>query len=98
MTVMDNVLSFFISNAHADSIGMHPSTSGANNFFLPMMLVVFVLFLYFTVWGPQNKRTKEHKNLLNSLAKGDEVVTIGGVIGTITKLSENHVVLALKAH
>ncbi len=37
---------------------------------------------------PQQKRTKEHKNLMNSIAKGDEVLTNGGLVGRVTKVAE----------
>lgn len=45
---------------------------------LILMLVVFGLIFYFMILRPQQKRTKEHKNLMSSIAKGDEVLTNGG--------------------
>ena len=55
----------------------------------------FVLLFYFLLWRPQSKRAKEHKNLLAGLSKGDEVVTNGGVIGRISKLTDDFVVLEI---
>jgi preprotein translocase subunit YajC len=53
---------------------------------LILMLVVFGLIFYFMILRPQQKRTKEHKNLMNSIAKGDEVLTNGGLVGRVTKV------------
>ncbi|WP_416361429.1 preprotein translocase subunit YajC [Marinobacter sp.] len=53
----------------------------------------FILIFYFLIWRPQSKRAKEHKNLMSSLNKGDEVVTSGGMVGRITKVSDDFIVL-----
>jgi len=53
----------------------------------------FVLIFYFLLWRPQSKRAKEHKALLGSLEKGSEVVTSGGIVGKITKVNDEFVVL-----
>jgi preprotein translocase subunit YajC len=89
---MISLLDFFITPAQA-AAGAAPS--GVANLSLPLMLIVFVGFIYFTVWRPQNKRSQEQKDLLNSLTKGDEVVTIGGLVGKISKISQTYIVLAL---
>jgi preprotein translocase subunit YajC len=57
--------------------------------FLPIILM-FVL-LYFLMIRPQMKRAKEQKAMVEALQKGDEVVTAGGIVGKITKLSEQYV-------
>ncbi|MCH2157832.1 MULTISPECIES: preprotein translocase subunit YajC [unclassified Oleiphilus] len=51
----------------------------------------FILIFYFLMWRPQSKRAKEHKNLVASLNKGDEIVTNGGIAGKITKVSDDFV-------
>ena len=51
--------------------------------------------LYFIMIRPQMKRTKEHKLMVAALAKGDEVVTAGGMLGRITKLGDDFVTLEL---
>ena len=64
--------------------------AGAGGIFgalLPFLLI-FVVF-YFLLIRPQQKRAKDHKNLLKELKKGDEVVTNGGVIGKITAVDES---------
>ena len=53
----------------------------------------FVLIFYFLLWRPQSKRAKEHKSLLASIEKGTEVVTSGGILGRVTKVSDEFVVL-----
>ncbi|MNF14226.1 preprotein translocase subunit YajC [compost metagenome] len=45
------------------------------------------------IWRPQAKRAKEHKSLLGSLQKGDEVVTSGGIAGKVTKVTDDFVVI-----
>ncbi|MDO8346625.1 MAG: preprotein translocase subunit YajC [Rugosibacter sp.] len=56
------------------------------------MLPIFVVFL--VMWAlvirPQMKKTKDHQKLVNELAKGDEIVTQGGVAGRISKIGENY--------
>ena len=51
---------------------------------------MFVL-LYFLMIRPQMKRAKEHKQMIEALQKGDEVVTAGGVLGRITKIGDAYV-------
>ena len=56
---------------------------------LPIILMFVIL--YFLMIRPQMKRQKEHRNLIAALAKGDEVVTAGGLLGKVTKLGEGYV-------
>ncbi len=58
---------------------------------LPIVLM-FVL-LYFMMIRPQMKRAKEHKSMTEALQKGDEVVTTGGLLGKITKVSDAYITL-----
>ena len=60
-----------------------------NFLFLGLMVVVFFFFII----RPQQKRAKEHKELLTNLSKGDKVVTSGGIFGTIVGLKETVAVL-----
>jgi preprotein translocase subunit YajC len=53
-----------------------------------IMLAVFGAVFYFMIYRPQAKRMKEHKGLMSSLAKGDEVLTQGGIVGKIVKVSD----------
>ena len=53
------------------------------------MLAIFGLVFYFLIYRPQAKRVKEHKSLMSSMAKGDEVLTQGGLVGKIVKISDD---------
>tara|TARA_B100001063_G_C16689292_1_gene516130 strand:+ start:377 stop:748 length:372 start_codon:yes stop_codon:yes gene_type:complete len=55
----------------------------------------FILIFYFLMWRPQSKRAKEHKNLVTSLSKGDEVITNGGIAGKITKVTEDFIAIEI---
>ena len=57
-----------------------------------MFGAIFILF-YFLLIRPQQKRQKQHREMVGSLAKGDEVVTVGGTLGKITGLSDNFVTI-----
>lgn len=59
---------------------------------LPMILA-FIAIMYFLMIRPQQKREKERREMLNSLAKGDKVITTGGIYGTVVDLSEDKVTL-----
>ncbi|MHC8565338.1 preprotein translocase subunit YajC [Haemophilus influenzae] len=61
------------------------------------IFVIFGLIFYFMIYRPQAKRNKEHKKLMSELAKGIEVLTAGGLIGKITKVTEgsDSIVIAL---
>ncbi|MEE9493082.1 MAG: preprotein translocase subunit YajC [Gammaproteobacteria bacterium] len=81
-------MSFFISDAMAAGA---PSGDPGLLSFLPMILI-FVVF-YFLLIRPQSKRAKEQKQMISALAKGDEVVTNGGLLGRIVNVGENFVEL-----
>ncbi|CAK8163184.1 preprotein translocase subunit YajC [Candidatus Xenohaliotis californiensis] len=53
------------------------------------LLVIMAIF-YFLVLNPQQKRSKEHKQMLNTLKNGDKIITNGGIIGTITSIEETN--------
>ena len=55
--------------------------------FIPLILI-FVIFYFFLI-RPQQKRVKEHKAMVQSLKRGDEVITSGGIIGTVEKVMED---------
>jgi preprotein translocase subunit YajC len=81
-------MSFFISDAMAAAPQgqADPLTS-----FLPLILI-FVVF-YFLLIRPQSKKAKEHKQMVEALAKGDEVVTNGGLLGRIARVGDNFIEL-----
>lgn len=82
-------MSFFISDAFAEGAAAAGGAQqdGGLLGLLPLILI-FVLF-YFMLIRPQAKRAKEHKNMVEALAKGDEVVTNGGLLGRISEVGES---------
>ncbi|MFT7721356.1 MAG: preprotein translocase subunit YajC [Roseateles sp.] len=79
----------FISNAYAQAA---PAAASPESGLLGMLpLVLMFVVLYFVMIRPQMKRQKEHKAMLEALAKGDEVVTAGGVVGKVSKLGDSFV-------
>ncbi len=83
----------FISEAFAQAApaatGAADSTMGTLTGMLPIVLMFVVL--YFVMIRPQMKRQKEHKAMIDALAKGDEVVVAGGVLGKVSKMGETFV-------
>jgi preprotein translocase subunit YajC len=78
----------FISNAYAQAASPAGAASGLMSF-LPIILMFVVL--YFLMIRPQMKRQKEQKSMIDALSKGDEIVTAGGVVGKVTKVSDGYV-------
>ncbi|CAC9590844.1 Protein translocase subunit YajC [uncultured Gammaproteobacteria bacterium] len=86
-----NILDLVISPAFAEgSTGSAGDPLGG----LPFLIIMFVL-MYFLLIRPQQKRAKEHKTLLAAMKKGDEVVTNGGIIGTVTSVEDSFATLEI---
>ncbi len=85
-----------ISLAHAQTAGAAADPTGGFMQLLPMILMFVVL--WFLMIRPQMKKAKEHKALLAGLAKGDEVVTQGGIVGKVTKVGEEYVTVEIAAN
>jgi preprotein translocase subunit YajC len=83
---MISISQLFISNAYAEGAAAAPQDGGLMQF-LP--LVALLAVFYFLILRPQQKRAKEHKALMEALQKGDEVATIGGILGKVTKVSDD---------
>lgn len=87
-------MSFFISEAMAEGAPAPAAPPEVGFLGSPLvMLVIMMVFFYFFIIRPQSKRNKEHKELMNGLSKGDEVALASGMLGTITKVSEEYVVV-----
>lgn len=92
--MMEQVFDFFVAHAYAQTSGSLPAPQGGGLSFV-LMFVVFFLFIYFAIWRPQNKRAKEQQSMLDALTKGDEVITAGGLLGRITKMTGPYMVLSI---
>ena len=76
---------FLISDAMAESAPAAPG--GGYEMFI--MIGIFFAIMYFMIIRPQQKKQKDHRKLISSLSKGDEVVTTGGIMGKILKVGDN---------
>lgn len=76
----------FISNAYAETAA---APQGSFMDFLPLIALIAVF--YFLVLRPQSKRAKEHKAMVAALQRGDEIITLGGEVGTVSKVFEEYV-------
>ena len=76
----------FISEAMAQSAG------GGSGFLIQIapLVLIFAVF-YFLLIRPQQKKMKEHRSMVESLSKGDKVVTAGGLLGTISKIEDDRI-------
>src|SRR5262249_16837678 len=85
------VSAVFISSAFAQG-----APQAAPGFDMTMLMIIgmFVL-MYFFMIRPQTKRAKEHREMLDALQKGDEVITAGGVAGRVTKLGEQYLTVEI---
>lgn len=66
-----------------------PATQGSGLSSI-LMLVAFFTIVYFLLIRPQMKRNKEQRKMLSEIAKGDEIITTGGIVGKIVKVGENY--------
>ncbi len=81
-----------IAQAHAQEPIAEQAMSNGGLFQIVLLLGLFVLF-YFIAIRPQRKRQKEHASLIARLSKGDEVVTNSGILGKITQLDDDYLIL-----
>lgn len=86
-----------VPTAHAApavaAAGQHP---GAASMFSPLILMVlFIVVMYFLLIRPQSRKRKEHQQLVSELGIGDDVVTIGGIVGRISKLKDDFIVITV---
>lgn len=80
----------FISQAFAQTAPAAAGGSTESTLFSLLPLVLMFVVLYFIMIRPQMKKQKEHKAMIDALAKGDEVVIAGGVLGRVTRLGESY--------
>ena len=83
-------MNFFISDAMAADAA--PQGGGLQ---LIIMMAIFFGIMYFMIIRPQQKRAKEHKELIASITKGDEVVAGGGIIGKVTNVGDNFIEMSV---
>ena len=79
----------FISSAYAQSAPAAAASSTDSLLSLAPLVLMFVV-LYFIMIRPQMKKQKEHKAMIDALAKGDEVIIAGGVMGRVAKMGDSY--------
>jgi len=85
----------FISSAFAQTAAGGSDMQSTLVGMLPLVLMFAVL--YFVMIRPQMKKQKEHRAMIDALAKGDEVVTAGGLLGRISRIGDSHIGVELAA-
>jgi preprotein translocase subunit YajC len=81
-------MNLIFPTAYAQEAGQQPSMT----YNLILFGGMFVLF-YLILWRPQSKRAKEHRELISSVSKGDEVMTSGGLMGKVTKVNDDYIAI-----
>lgn len=92
--ICSNYLEFavFISSAIAQTAPAAAAGGDMQSSLMGMLpLVLMFVVLYFVMIRPQMKKAKEHKAMIEALAKGDEIVTAGGILGKVTKLGDSFI-------
>lgn len=87
-----NLLDLVISPAYAQAAGQAQPGGFGMSLLFPILLIGV---MYFLMIRPQMKRQKEHRAMLEKLAKGDEVLTNGGIAGTVTDIGENFITVEI---
>ncbi len=91
-----NPLDFLIPVAHAQAAGAAPAApSMMSTLLFPIILIAI---MYFLMIRPQMKRQKEHRAMLDKLSKGDEVITNGGIAGTVAEIGENFITVEIASN
>ena len=83
-----NLLDLLIPAAYAQAAAPAPQGGGLGMMLMPLILIAV---MYFLMIRPQMKRQKEHKAMLEKIAKGDEVLTSGGIAGVVTDIGDNFI-------
>lgn len=85
---MMNPLDFLIPVAHAQGAGPAQAGSLLSS---SLFFIALIAIMYFIMIRPQLKRQKEHRQMIEKLAKGDEVITSGGIAGTVAAIGESFI-------
>jgi preprotein translocase subunit YajC len=82
----------FISSAFAQTAPAAAAGGGIQDSLMSMLpIILMFVVLYFVMIRPQMKKQKEHRAMVEALAKGDEVVTAGGMLGRVSSMGENYI-------
>lgn len=82
-------MQWLIANAHAQEAAGGLAAQGTGGFMSLMPMFLIILVFYFLIIRPQSRKMKEHQGMLNTLERGDRVVTSGGIMGKITEVNKD---------
>lgn len=88
-------MSLFISDAFADAATAAAQPHQGDGMYSMFMVAVIFILMYFMLIRPQNKRAKDHREMVNKLQKGDEIITNGGLLGKVSQLDEQYVKVSI---
>ncbi len=86
---------FFLIAQDGDGSGDQAASGGAGSYMLIIYIVLFIGIFYFLLIRPGQKQRKVHQQLVDSIKKGDEVLTAGGVYGRVTSVKPDYVMLEI---
>lgn len=81
--------------AQTPAANVPPQTAGQAMLSMLPMLIIIVAVFYFLFVRPQSKRAKDQRKMLDSLSVGDEILTAGGIVGQLSKLTDNYITLTI---
>ena len=87
-----NLLDLLIAPAHAQAAGAAPQGGGLTFLIMPIILIAI---MYFLMIRPQMKRQKDHRAMLDKLSVGDEVITNGGIAGTVRSIGDSFIAVEI---
>lgn len=84
---------FFLIAQEGGETGGEEAAGGVGSYMLFIYVALFVAVFYFLLIRPGQKQRKQHEQLVSSISKGDEIMTAGGIYGTITKVDDDNVMV-----
>ena len=78
---------------HLSAGGVDAGAAAASSSSFLIMIVIMVAVMYFMIWRPESKRKKQAEAMRNSLKKGDQITTIGGIIGKIVQVQDETIII-----
>ena len=94
-TMLLTTILAFIQSAHAEGAATAPTGTGVSTIMQMLLPLAFFAIFYFIIIRPQSRRNKEHRQMIDAIKEGNEVVFAGGLMGKIKKLQGEYAVVAL---
>ncbi len=85
----------FFTDAFADVVDNADPTAGSTLLSFAPLVIIFIIFYFFAI-RPQQKKMKDHSGMVESIARGDRVVTSGGIVGKITKVDNDKQIFSIE--